>query len=130
MIKADELRDAMVKANQHVPLKEIEKIINELDYRGNHKINYTEFLAATVSVKAFLTDERLMAIFRQFDTDGSGVITAQNIKEALNKFGQNISDAELKNTMQEHDIGKDGNINYEEFKTMMLDIGDVDQIDR
>ena len=31
--------------------KELKKIINELDYAGNKKINYTEFLAATISIK-------------------------------------------------------------------------------
>lgn len=35
---------------------EIKQIIKELDYSGNHKINYSEFLAATISVKQFLTD--------------------------------------------------------------------------
>ena len=29
---------------------EIDKIIREIDYVGNGKINYTEFLAATLSI--------------------------------------------------------------------------------
>jgi len=28
----------------------LQRIVDELDYNGNHLINYTEFLAATVSV--------------------------------------------------------------------------------
>jgi Ca2+-binding EF-hand superfamily protein len=29
---------------------EVERIINEVDYFGNHKISYSEFLSATISV--------------------------------------------------------------------------------
>lgn len=43
--------------------KEIQSVIKEIDYRGNNKINYTEFLAATISIKKFLTEEKLLAIF-------------------------------------------------------------------
>ena len=42
-----------------IPHEEIEKIINEVDYFGNGKINYTEFLVATLDVKAFMDDNKL-----------------------------------------------------------------------
>ena len=50
-------------------MKEIESIINEVDYQGNKMINYTEFLSATVAVKDILSEEKLKAIFKQFDVD-------------------------------------------------------------
>ena len=31
----------------------VEKIINEVDYFGNHKINYSEFLAATPTAEIY-----------------------------------------------------------------------------
>ena len=42
---------------------EIQDIIRQMDYHGNMKINYSEFLAATIDVKLFLTDSKLKAIF-------------------------------------------------------------------
>lgn len=39
-----------------------------------------------------MTDQKLEAIFKQFDLDGSNLITAQNIKDAMAKFGKEISD--------------------------------------
>lgn len=45
------------------------------DYAGNGKINYSEFLAATVEIKKVLTYDRLWALFKYFDTDCSGYIT-------------------------------------------------------
>jgi Ca2+-binding EF-hand superfamily protein len=74
-----------------IPNEEIEKIINEVDYFGNGKINYTEFLVATLDVKAFMDDNKLQAMFNQFDTDGSGVITKNNIITAMNKIGHDIT---------------------------------------
>lgn len=69
----------------------MEQIINEVDYFGNHKINYSEFLAATLDVKAFLNEEKLNAIFSQFDTDNSGSISRDNIVTALAKMGHEIN---------------------------------------
>lgn len=43
--------------------EEIKNIINELDFAENKRINYSEFIAATINVKEYLTDDRLMAIF-------------------------------------------------------------------
>ena len=62
---------------------ELDSIISEIDSHGLKRINYTEFLAATISVKKILTNERLYAMFRQFDADGSGYITPQDIVEAM-----------------------------------------------
>ena len=56
--------------------QEIDEIIHNLDYAKNHKINYTEFIAATINVHTYLTEEKLDALFNTFDVDGTGKITA------------------------------------------------------
>ena len=38
-------------------------MITEVDYHGNGKINYSEFLSATIDVRTFLTKHKLRAIF-------------------------------------------------------------------
>lgn len=59
LINADELKAAIRESNLNIPDSEVEKIINEVDYFGNKKINYTEFLVATLDVKAFIDDSNL-----------------------------------------------------------------------
>ena len=71
---------------------EINDIIENLDYAKNQKINYSEFIAATINVSEFLTDEKIVALFKTFDVDDTGKITAENLKQAFTKFGRNISD--------------------------------------
>jgi Ca2+-binding EF-hand superfamily protein len=81
------LRDALNEASIKIDEKELEKIVNEVDYRGDRMINYSEFLSATIQVKSILTENRLLAIFNQFDTDKQGKITPENIIRAMGKLG-------------------------------------------
>ena len=51
--------------------EEVQNMIKEIDFADNKRINYSEFLSATINVKDFLDDDRLNAIFNQFDIDNS-----------------------------------------------------------
>lgn len=64
MITAFELKKALSEGGSSIPEDEVKNIIKEVDYQGNKTINYTEFLAATISVKKILTEEKLLAIFK------------------------------------------------------------------
>ena len=86
-INANELKQAIKAANMELSSSEIDRIISEVDYYGNHKINYSEFLAATLDVRSFLNEDKFNAIFNQFDTDGTGTISRENIISAMNKIG-------------------------------------------
>lgn len=57
----------------------------EMDYNKKGVINYTEFLAAAVDRKSALTMDNLKFAFHFFDTDGTGTITAENLREAFQR---------------------------------------------
>ena len=59
---------------------------------------------ATLDVQTFMDDDKLQAIFNQFDTDASGHITGENIVTAMNKIGHDITQEDLDKIMDEHDI--------------------------
>ena len=82
-----ELRKAIKQYDLTVTNEQVELIIKEIDYFGNGKINYTEFMTATLDVTTALDNFSLKAIFSQFDTDNSGFITRDNIVTALDKMG-------------------------------------------
>lgn len=115
MISAEELEEALTSAGHTLTAAEITKIMSNIDYMGNGKINYTEFLAATVSVKSVLTEELLFALFKHFDTDGSDYLTPDNIIEAMAKVGKTITKEEIDEIMKEHDLAKNGKITFDEF---------------
>ena len=66
-------------------------MIKQIDTAKNGKINYSEFLAATINVQSFMTEERLWMIFKRFDVDNTDYISKQNIGDAMKKLGKQIS---------------------------------------
>jgi calcium-dependent protein kinase len=126
-INSQELYRAMTACNMEIPAQEIDTIITEVDYQGNKKINYSEFIAATIQTKEILNDSKLMILFKEFDVDNSGKITKPNLKEAFLKFERSLSIEELDEIMDKHDKAKDGEISYDEFKLMLF--GDTKDTD-
>ena len=50
MIKASELSTYLKQNNTKMSNKEIQDLIQEMDFYGNGMINYSEFLTATIDV--------------------------------------------------------------------------------
>jgi hypothetical protein len=85
------------------------------DIDGSGKIRYTEFLAATIEAQGAISEERLAEAFDRMDSDDSGYISAENLKEMLGaEFPENEIDAIIK----EVDLTRDGKISYSEFLAM------------
>lgn len=51
MISVQELKEAMKSSDTMFTEKMIEEMFSNIDYKGNNKLNYTEFIAASLSVK-------------------------------------------------------------------------------
>lgn len=66
-------------------------MIEELDYNGDGKINYTEFLAATMDTKKLITEEKLRSVFSIFDTESKGAFSSENMRFAFEKLGNKIT---------------------------------------
>merc|ERR1719453_2000021 len=60
-------------------------------------------------------------IFRRFDTAHNGVITLNEFKQALQKYGFQLSDEEVLIIMRHFDKRQDGQVTYNEFCDALLD---------
>ena len=77
-LEYDQLKSAIQKVKgDKVTTEEIYEIIMQLDYAKNNKINYSEFISATIDVSAFLTEQKLEAIFLSFDAHNTGKLTKE-----------------------------------------------------
>lgn len=118
LVSAAELAKAMKSVHLQADAAQIDAIIKEIDYFGNGKINYSEFLAATISMQAALTDEKLWSLFKTFDTDDTDYISLENLLEAFQRLGRDYSEEEVKKMLQQHDLTKDGRLSFDEFKAI------------
>jgi len=57
MVLASELTDVLKKKGVNLDEDEINQIIKEVDYYGNGKINYSEFLVATMDMDRILSGQ-------------------------------------------------------------------------
>ena len=94
-LNASELQAALQDSNVDFTAEQISKIISEIDDFGNGKINYSEFLAATISTKRFMTEEKMWMMFKHFDVDDTDYISKDNIAEAMQKLGKTITAEEI-----------------------------------
>lgn len=97
------------KLNLNIKEKEIENQLKQIDNFGNGQLNYTEFLTATLSVQAVMTDEILWELFESFDIDKTAFISVDNLKDVFHGLGRiEITEEEIIETIAAHDITKNG----------------------
>jgi calcium-dependent protein kinase len=96
----------------------LDALISEMDFDRSGRIDYSEFLASTLDKNVYMQEERLYMAFKVFDKDGSGKISANELKEILGNQGQ--SDSELwEQLIGECDVNRDGEIDFNEFLALM-----------
>ena len=63
--------------------------------------------------------EEILKAFKLFDDDETGKISFKNLKRVAKELGENISDEELQEMIDEADRDGDGEINEQEFLRIM-----------
>mmetsp|Transcript_49502 Transcript_49502/g.115794 ORF Transcript_49502/g.115794 Transcript_49502/m.115794 type:complete len:592 (+) Transcript_49502:78-1853(+) len=92
-----------------------------IDFDKSEFVNYSEFVAACLTRKQCMQKDVLWRVFCAVDLDGSGTISQQNLELALqsttmrNFFG----DAWIARNFAEMDRDRNGQVDFEEFCTMM-----------
>ncbi|KRX04829.1 Protein kinase-like domain [Pseudocohnilembus persalinus] len=97
---------------------EVNKIMQKVDKNNSNYIDYSEFLMATIGKENLLTEQRLQTAFKMFDTDGSGMISIDELKKVFGGAG-NVSDQVWMELLQQIDNNNDGLISYKEFYDIM-----------
>ena len=59
-------------------------------------------------------------LHKEFDKDGSGTITADELRTCLQSEDQTLTDEDITKLISEVDQNQDGMIDYEEFLSMMM----------
>merc|ERR1712232_185188 len=125
VVTYSELKDGVQKLDapgMNDLLPSLQGVLETLDSNGTATLDYSEFLAATLTYKSYEEDSILWGAFCVFDKDQSGEITRKELTEVLKDDGVKnlIGSSCIDQVLKECDTSGDGSISFDEFKAMML----------
>lgn len=119
-IDAKELKVAMRALGFEPKKEEIKKMISDIDKDGSGTIDFSEFLEMMTSKMSERDSrEEILKAFRLFDDDETGKISFRNLKRVAKELGENMTDEELQEMIDEADRDGDGEISEDEFLRIM-----------
>ncbi|MES1913736.1 MAG: hypothetical protein MHM6MM_005898 [Cercozoa sp. M6MM] len=119
-IDVREMRAAMRALGFDLKKEEIRDIMDDLDKRPTDELSLDEFLRiATPRVAARDPKEEVAKIFQLFDEDDTGYITFRNLKHVCSELGEDISDEEIQEMIDEADRSGQGRVTFDDFYKIM-----------
>ena len=119
-IDAKELKVAMRALGFEPKKEELRKLIQDADREGTGSLAFTDFLEMMTAKMAERDPlEEIKKAFRLFDSEEKGKITFNDLKRVAKELGENMSDDELQEMIDEADRDGDGAINEEDFIRVM-----------
>ncbi|KAK8942657.1 hypothetical protein KSP39_PZI009012 [Platanthera zijinensis] len=65
-------------------------------------------------------EDELSEVFKVFDRDQNGFISAKELKTVMISLGEKLTDEEAEQMIKEADLDGDGKVNYHDFLTTMM----------
>ncbi|VDL21999.1 unnamed protein product [Hymenolepis diminuta] len=119
-IDTKDLKVAMRALGFEPKKEEIKKLIAEYDPDGKGVLSYSDFLKMmTIKMQDKDAREEVIKAFKLFDDDETGAISLKNLKRVAKELGENITDEELQEMIDEADRDGDGVVNEAEFLRIM-----------
>lgn len=119
-IDAKELKVAMRALGFEPKKEEVRKMIADIDKNGSGTIDFEEFLSMmTVKMGERDSKEEMIKAFRLFDDDETGRITFKNLKRVAKDLGENMTDEELQEMIDEADREGTGEVSIDDFMKIM-----------
>ncbi len=104
--------------------KEIQKVLKRIDQDKSGFIEFEEFIRATINKKIFISEEKIKIAFDLIKDSKSGTITVSELKVILGlaskQFSDKIWNEIISQIFHQVDENNDNEINYDEFKNMMI----------
>ena len=114
----NELKETLLKFVSEEFLSNYDEIFSLLDGDNNDYIDYEEFLRATLDRKLFVNNNALTLAFKFFDKENTGFISRDKIKSYF--IRDNLNEELFSIIFDEIDRNKDGKIDFNDFKEMMM----------
>ncbi len=117
-ISLDELKTVMASCGLYITEEEANDIILEFGHtdaeRGNN-LNFDEFVQLMSMKEGGDLNSEIREAFNFFDKDGSGTISAEEVKTVMLALGEDISDSDVFDMIKEADSNGNGEVCYQDF---------------
>ncbi|XP_008419359.1 caltractin [Poecilia reticulata] len=119
-IDIKELKVAMRALGFEPKKEEIKKMVSDIVKDGSGTIDFDDFLSMmTQKMNEKDSKEEILKAFRLFDDDCTGKISFKNLKRVAKELGENLTDEELQEMIDEADQDGDGEVNEQDFLRIM-----------
>ena len=113
------LKELIEKTGENVDTNFLKKLFKIIDTDKSGFIEYSEFLASAVDREQIINEQTLKESFDFFDKGNNGLINLNDLKVVFKKYkGFSIDD--FKSIVDDVDLDENKEINFEEYKNMML----------
>jgi len=124
LIDSKDLKVAMRALGFEPRKEEIKKMLKDVETDSSGKLSVDNFLllmANKMSEKD--SKEEILKAFKLFDDDETGKITFTNLKKVAVELGENLTDEELQEMIEEADRDGKGEVNQDDFLRIMKKTG-------
>ncbi|XP_013875738.1 caltractin [Austrofundulus limnaeus] len=119
-IDVKELKVAMRALGFEPKKEEIKMVVSQFVKGGSGTVRFDEFLSIMAQkMNDKDSKEEILKAFRLFDDDCTGKITFKNLKRVAKELGENLTDDELQEMIDEADQDGDGEVTEEDFLRVM-----------
>ncbi|KAF9114193.1 calmodulin-like 3 [Mortierella sp. AM989] len=124
-ITESEFINALHNSNRNPEEYDLQTFFSKADKNKDGKISFDEFLhschemglgqEAVSGQPVKKSQKEIDTIFKAFDLDGNGFITAQELSQVMSRQGDHLTSDEIKDMIQAADLNGDNQIDREEF---------------
>ncbi|XP_052137267.1 putative calmodulin-like protein 6 [Oryza glaberrima] len=123
-ISREELATVLTRLGMAPSQEDLQDMIVAVDEDGNGTIEFDEFIAI-MKKKLYENgkgdeEEELRKAFRIFDKDDNGFISRNELSMVMASLGEEMTEDEIDDMMKAADSNNDGQVDYEEFKRVMM----------
>ncbi|XP_019180326.1 PREDICTED: calmodulin-like protein 8 [Ipomoea nil] len=123
-ITVEELATVIRSLDKNPTEEELQEMMNDVDTGSNGAIEFKEFLnALSKRMEDTDSEEELKEAFKVFDKDQNGYISANELRNVMINLGEKLTEEEAEQMIREADLDGDGQVNYDDFVKMMMNVG-------
>lgn len=122
-LDVEELKVAMKALGLDNRKDETDRIIQDMDKNKDGQISYEEFLdLLTMQITDKNHDAEIRKIHSYISDENSQKISVASLKNLCEELGEEISDEEIKEMVEEADLDRDGEVDINDFFALMKKI--------